>query len=123
HLTEYFLILSVGGALGGIFNALIAPVIFVGVAEYPIAIAVAALLRPTEKPNGWFDDLLLSAFPGMDTWSRDTGDKMAVAFGQEPPRSNWLLNTMIDVFVGLFVYGLTLFVFNNMTSERMIGIL
>ena len=55
HLTEYFLLMSVGGALGGLFNAMIAPQIFVGVAEYPIAIVAACFLRPTVKRDGGSD--------------------------------------------------------------------
>ena len=43
HLTEFFLILSIGGALGGIFASLIAPQIFVTVVEYPIAISLVLL--------------------------------------------------------------------------------
>lgn len=46
HLTTYFLLISVGGVLGGIFNALIAPVAFPLDWEYPIALAVACLLVP-----------------------------------------------------------------------------
>lgn len=46
HLTEFYLWLSVGGMLGGVFNALLAPVIFKTVAEYPIALILACLLRP-----------------------------------------------------------------------------
>ena len=46
HLTEYYLLLSVGGVCGGIFNALIAPVVFPTILEYPIAIVVALVLRP-----------------------------------------------------------------------------
>src|SRR5919202_763748 len=38
HLTEFYLWVSVGGVLGGIFNALIAPVVFNRVVEYPLAI-------------------------------------------------------------------------------------
>lgn len=45
RLTEYFLLISVGGALGGIFNALIAPTIFNGLYEYPIVIVLACMLR------------------------------------------------------------------------------
>jgi len=33
HLTEFYLLLAVGGALGGIFNALLAPLLFPGVWE------------------------------------------------------------------------------------------
>jgi hypothetical protein len=46
HLTEYYLLLSVGGVCGGIFNALVAPVVFPTILEYPIAIVVALALRP-----------------------------------------------------------------------------
>ena len=46
HLTEFYLWLSVGGMLGGLFNALVAPVLFATVLEYPIALVVACALRP-----------------------------------------------------------------------------
>ncbi|MEO6578152.1 MAG: fused MFS/spermidine synthase, partial [Candidatus Limnocylindria bacterium] len=46
HLTEFYLLVAIGGALGGIFVSLIAPLIFDAVWEYPIAIALALLLRP-----------------------------------------------------------------------------
>ena len=46
HLTEFYLWMSVGGLLGGVFNALIAPQIFDRLHEYPLAIAVAVMLRP-----------------------------------------------------------------------------
>jgi hypothetical protein len=47
HLTEFYLWLSVGGVLGGIFNVIVAPQLFDSVLEYPIAIVLAAALRPT----------------------------------------------------------------------------
>ena len=46
YLTEYFLWISVGGVLGGIFNALLAPVLFTSDYEYPIAIALGCMLVP-----------------------------------------------------------------------------
>ena len=45
-LTSFYLWLAVGGALGGVFNALAAPLLFSSVAEYPIAILLACALRP-----------------------------------------------------------------------------
>lgn len=51
RLTEFYLWLSVGGVLGGIFNSLLAPVVFNTVAEYPIAIVLALMLRPKLTPN------------------------------------------------------------------------
>jgi hypothetical protein len=47
HLTEFFLWLSTGGVLGGLFNVLVAPKIFQTLAEYPLVIVLACLLRPS----------------------------------------------------------------------------
>jgi hypothetical protein len=49
HLTEFYLWMSVGGMLGGLFNTLVAPAIFKVVAEYPLMLAAACLLRPWPK--------------------------------------------------------------------------
>ena len=46
HLTEFYLWLSVGGVLGGIFNTLVAPSVFNGIYEYPLVLALGCLLRP-----------------------------------------------------------------------------
>lgn len=45
HLAEFYLWLSVGGVAGGIFNAVVAPLVFDRVAEYPLAVLLACLLR------------------------------------------------------------------------------
>lgn len=45
HLTEFYLLLSVGGVLGGIFNALIAPLIFVLPYEYHLILVVSLFAR------------------------------------------------------------------------------
>ncbi len=46
HLTEFYLWISIGGVLGGIFNALVSPVVFSSIAEYPIALVLACFLLP-----------------------------------------------------------------------------
>lgn len=46
HLTEFYLLMSLGGVLGGIFNALIAPSVFDVVVEYPLMIAAACFMTP-----------------------------------------------------------------------------
>jgi hypothetical protein len=46
HLTEFYLWVSVGGVLGGVFNALVAPVAFSTVIEYPLAIVLACMFLP-----------------------------------------------------------------------------
>jgi hypothetical protein len=65
YLTGYYLWMSVGGVLGGLFNGLVAPVIFTGLAEYPIAMMLACLLAPPlgpadESPWGRRFDLILA---------------------------------------------------------------
>lgn len=47
NLTRFFLLVAVGGVLGGIFAALIAPVVFNSVMEYPIAIVLALAILPS----------------------------------------------------------------------------
>jgi len=46
YLTSFYLYLSLGGVIGGIFAGLIAQQIFSWVAEYPLLIIAAALCRP-----------------------------------------------------------------------------
>jgi hypothetical protein len=46
YLTGFYVALSFGGMLGGLFAGLIAPFTFSWVAEYPILLALAALCRP-----------------------------------------------------------------------------
>jgi SAM-dependent methyltransferase len=50
HLTEFYLWLSAGGVLGGMFNAMLAPVIFSTVVEYPLTLVLACLLMPAWAP-------------------------------------------------------------------------
>src|ERR1043166_1012864 len=49
YLTGFYVALSFGGMVGGLFAGLIAPFIFSWVAEYPILIALAALCRPQTR--------------------------------------------------------------------------
>lgn len=46
RLTEFYLLLSTGGVIGGILAALVAPQLFSSVVEYPLAIVLCLLLRP-----------------------------------------------------------------------------
>jgi len=51
HLTVFYLTMSVGGAIGGIFNSIVAPLVFNGLTELPVTVALAALLMLT--PSTW----------------------------------------------------------------------
>ncbi len=50
RLTGYYLLISVGGALGGVFSALLAPILFLCPWEYPLLLIAACLLRPPPLP-------------------------------------------------------------------------
>ncbi len=60
HLTEFYLWMSAGGVLGGIFNVLIAPNVFNSLFEYPLAVAAACVILPLvatptpfRRATGW----------------------------------------------------------------------
>lgn len=53
HLTLFYLIMSVGGVLGGLFTALIAPLAFDWAWEHPILVLAAALLVPPSERFDW----------------------------------------------------------------------
>jgi hypothetical protein len=71
YLTGYFLWMSVGGVLGGLFNGLIAPVAFNGIIEYELAMLLACLLAPllgVTKESSWgrrIDMMLAGLFVGL----------------------------------------------------------
>ncbi|HEX8558871.1 MAG TPA: fused MFS/spermidine synthase [Pyrinomonadaceae bacterium] len=46
YLAEFYLCVAAGGALGGLFNALVAPVAFDTLVEYPLVVVLASYLRP-----------------------------------------------------------------------------
>jgi hypothetical protein len=95
HLTEFYLWLSVGGVLGGIFNSLVAPSLFRTVIEYPIAIVIALMLRPAARrqPDTTRDRWLDLALPAglalalmgmlhfLLKWKMDEGRVTLLAIG------------------------------------------
>ena len=48
-LTEFYLFVSLGGLIGGLFVALVAPVVFDSVLEYPLSLVLAAALLPRRE--------------------------------------------------------------------------
>lgn len=53
RLTLFYLTMSAGGALGGLFTALIAPLAFDWVWEHPLLVLAAAMLMPREPLLDW----------------------------------------------------------------------
>ena len=72
-LTAFYVSLSFGGMVGGLFAGLIAPYAFSWVAEYPILAVLAVLCRPISqdiwKPfNRWLRPLSPSQWPHLNRW-------------------------------------------------------
>ena len=51
YLTEFYLWMALGGVLGGLFNAIVAPLVFVAPYEYAIALGLCCLLRPGKSAS------------------------------------------------------------------------
>ncbi|MDB4944842.1 MAG: hypothetical protein JWP97_4376 [Labilithrix sp.] len=68
RLTEFYLVMSIGGVLGGAFNGLVAPVLFNDLLEYPIAIALALLAR-----------IAVDKVDAKSTWQRDVACGLGLA--------------------------------------------
>jgi SAM-dependent methyltransferase len=78
HLTEYYIWMSVGGAAGGLFNALLAPMLFDWTIEYYLILALGVALIPPlyggdegegSKLLGWGMGVALAASVGTYLWS------------------------------------------------------
>ena len=70
HATAFYLAMALGGVLGGAFSALLAPVVFDRLVEYPLAIILGCLVAPgvagpvakhTSWPHARLSDLILPA--------------------------------------------------------------
>jgi hypothetical protein len=59
RLTEFYLWVSLGGVLGGLFNSLVAPLIFNELLEYPLVLLASCFLLPATASDGaefrWLD--------------------------------------------------------------------
>jgi spermidine synthase len=52
RLTEYYFWISAGGMAGGLFNVLVAPLLFSSIVEYPLAVVIGCALVPV-APALW----------------------------------------------------------------------
>lgn len=74
YLTEFYLWMSLGGMLGGVFNVLLAPVLYDSLVEYPFALVLAFGLRPAvggKAYGGWlafWRDVLYPVGVGAVIW-------------------------------------------------------
>lgn len=73
HLTSFYLWLSVGGVLGGLFNSYLAPTLFSNITEYPIAVLLSTYFLINHKDRAksgkslhWTENTyLVSIFGGI----------------------------------------------------------
>lgn len=110
QLTEFFLLMSLGGVLGGMFASLVAPNIFNSIVEYPLLIiagfAVVGYVRGGGPASGHFiGSLLLVPVVMLAIWS--AGDNAALKHGL---MMGWLLFSM----------GLLLFSSRNQMAQAVI---
>jgi hypothetical protein len=77
YLTEFYLWMALGGALGGAFNALLAPVLFKSITEYQLIVVLACFLRPSWRSRmlagmegipGFVLALIPAVMLGVITW-------------------------------------------------------
>ena len=98
YLTQFYLLLSLGGVLGGLFNAIVAPLLFNSVVEYNLALVLACLLLPPDsegkvwlarfaprfaKPIGMVVDVVLAASLGLVAYY------LFVLCLTTPPEDSW----------------------------------
>lgn len=88
HLTEFYLLVAVGGVLGSAFNTFVAPSLFTGVAEYPAVLVLVCVLRQIPTSNhavlptwNWAGPVLITlAIAGLLV-SEAQFDSLAIQFG------------------------------------------
>jgi hypothetical protein len=102
HLTGFYVALSFGGMLGGLFAGLIAPNVFSWVAEYPILVVLAALCRPPgderfPRWSRWYWPILLAVAVAL----------IAPAFGNGEVL-NWLQEQRVYVVAAVASAGMLL---------------
>ena len=65
HLTEYYLWIALGGALGGAFTALIVPIIFESTRDYTLMLVLACFLRPLLRKDQRVGTFVLALAPAL----------------------------------------------------------
>lgn len=88
QLTSYFMWISAGGVLGGLFSGLLAPVLFNSVAEYYLLIILGLFCRPGVIPRGLSGHkaalatlLATAGFAGLVTYEQARTDSVRSFFG------------------------------------------
>jgi SAM-dependent methyltransferase len=94
QLTEFYFWVALGGALGGIFVAVVAPFVFSTVIEYPLLVAMIAFFRETREEDpklNWADwvypavvGLLIAVTWKLFTWAQvDVTEDIKASLGAD----------------------------------------
>ena len=97
HLTSFYLMVAVGGAVGGLFVAVVAPQLFSGYFEFPLGLVLCALVILVALAPGWLErspgrawagraavgaatalTILLSVYVYEKVQHHDSGNRVAV---------------------------------------------
>ncbi|MFM8274656.1 MAG: hypothetical protein ACKODX_20325, partial [Gemmata sp.] len=95
YLTTYFLIMSLGGVLGGIFNSLLAPVLFTQDYEFKLVLIVSCLMVPRLVTSGGEPEVAGASSGAQPSPREETRRRVVRA-----------LDLVIPVAVALGYYGL-----------------
>jgi hypothetical protein len=104
YLTDFYLMMSIGGVIGGLTNAMIAPLIgpvFPFVWELNLAIIAACLLRPNLPFGNWLDNFLKGFTEKPVEPARGKGAKAAAISKADAEASP---GYVIDIIVGVGVF-------------------
>ncbi|HEX8192831.1 MAG TPA: hypothetical protein VF552_08010 [Allosphingosinicella sp.] len=104
HLTRFYLAMSFGGMLGGLFCAIIAPLIFDWAYEHPVLIVAAALLVPQSALVPWPDRLkwlLALALPAIAFLLSFISDRYSFLIEMKLSWSNGIIATLCSIVISL----------------------
>jgi spermidine synthase len=113
HLTLFYLCLAAGGVLGGIFNAIVAPLVFNSIVEYPLMIILACALGRMSIGDGQrtrWSDLAAPLALGAGTLA------MMLLF------EGGTSNPMLGLPLVFFVPGVVLFTFRQRPVRFALGV-
>jgi hypothetical protein len=116
YLTGFYVALSFGGMVGGLFAGLIAPFTFSWIAEYPILVALAVLCRPPaderlSRWSRWYWPLLAVAAVALITPIYSGGKVFA-----------WLDDQRVYVISAIAITGMILAILLKADRAKLAGI-
>lgn len=97
RLAEFYLLIALGGALGGLFNAIVAPLVFTSVVEYPLVIVLASYLRPAFRASGFrlpFLRLRTESNPSIAGGAAAAAEDESAAFEEARPSVRGLVRPL-----------------------------